>query len=95
MQGALDSSSFNNGEPISTSTAGPLSAASPFVSDKLPTVNGGQSDSYSESMDREPELEPAEEISENGPLLGRRAVALSPDRAVGEETICLKLRISF
>uniref|UniRef100_A0A096MA68 Golgi resident protein GCP60 n=1 Tax=Poecilia formosa TaxID=48698 RepID=A0A096MA68_POEFO len=35
--------------------------------EEAPTVNGGQSDSYSESMDREPE--PAEEVSENGPLL--------------------------
>ncbi|KAK0143994.1 Golgi resident protein GCP60 [Merluccius polli] len=32
-------------------------------------VNGGQSDSYSESMEREAEAEAAEEVSENGPLL--------------------------
>uniref|UniRef100_A0A8C7XHN7 Golgi resident protein GCP60 n=1 Tax=Oryzias sinensis TaxID=183150 RepID=A0A8C7XHN7_9TELE len=36
---------------------------------EAPTLNGGQSDSYSESLDQEPEPEPAEEVSENGPLL--------------------------
>uniref|UniRef100_A0A3B3XA30 Golgi resident protein GCP60 n=1 Tax=Poecilia mexicana TaxID=48701 RepID=A0A3B3XA30_9TELE len=41
-----------------------------------PTVNGGQSDSYSESMDREPE--PAEEVSENGPLLDSPPVIAAP-----------------
>uniref|UniRef100_A0A4W6D8I5 Golgi resident protein GCP60 n=1 Tax=Lates calcarifer TaxID=8187 RepID=A0A4W6D8I5_LATCA len=50
-------------------SAGPLCAASPPAGEEAPTVNGGQSDSYSESMDREPEPEPAEEVSENGPLL--------------------------
>lgn len=77
LQGTLDSSSLNSREHVSASAAGPLSAASPIIGDEAPTVNGGQSDSYSESMDREPEPEPAEEVSENGPLLGRQAVALS------------------
>ncbi|XP_071397851.1 Golgi resident protein GCP60 isoform X2 [Centroberyx affinis] len=45
------------------------SSSSPPAGEEAPTVNGGQSDSYSESMDREPEPEPAEEVSENGPLL--------------------------
>uniref|UniRef100_A0A8C2XQC1 Golgi resident protein GCP60 n=1 Tax=Cyclopterus lumpus TaxID=8103 RepID=A0A8C2XQC1_CYCLU len=45
------------------------STASATSSEETPTVNGGQSDSYSEGMDREPEAEPAEEVSENGPLL--------------------------
>uniref|UniRef100_A0A3Q1I178 Golgi resident protein GCP60 n=1 Tax=Anabas testudineus TaxID=64144 RepID=A0A3Q1I178_ANATE len=51
------------------STAGHLCAASPPAGEEVPTLNGGQSDTYSESMDREPEQEPAEEVSENGPLL--------------------------
>lgn len=70
VQGNLDSSSFNSGDSIPVSAAGPLCAASPPAGEEAPTVNGGQSDSYSESMDREPEPEPAEEVSENGPLLG-------------------------
>lgn len=70
MQATLEASSFNSGEPVPASAAGPLCAASPPAGEEAPTVNGGQSDSYSESMDREPEPEPAEEVSENGPLLG-------------------------
>lgn len=66
----LESSSFNSGEPISASAPGHLCAATPPVGEEVPTVNGGQSDSYSESLDREQEPEPAEEVSENGPLLG-------------------------
>uniref|UniRef100_A0A672HPL8 Golgi resident protein GCP60 n=1 Tax=Salarias fasciatus TaxID=181472 RepID=A0A672HPL8_SALFA len=58
-----------HGEPILASAAGPLCASSQLTGEEAPTVNGGQSDSYSESMDREPEPEPAEEVSENGPLL--------------------------
>lgn len=68
-QSTLESSSFNSGEPIPASAAGQLCAATPPVGEELPTVNGGQSDSYSESLDREQEPEPAEEVSENGPLL--------------------------
>lgn len=75
-QGTLESSSFNSGEPVPVSAAGPLCATSPPAGEEAPTVNGGQSDSYSESMDREPEPEPAEEVSENGPLLGWWAVYL-------------------
>lgn len=77
VQGTLESNSFNSGEQVvavAASAAGPLCAASPPMGDEVPTVNGGQSDSYSESMDREPEPEPAEEVSENGPLLGSWAV---------------------
>lgn len=70
VQGTMETSSFNSGEPIAASAAGPLCAASLPAGEEAPTVNGGQSDSYSESMDREPEPEPAEEVSENGPLLG-------------------------
>ncbi|XP_022062699.1 Golgi resident protein GCP60 isoform X1 [Acanthochromis polyacanthus] len=69
VQGTLESNSLNSGEPIPASAAGPLCAAAPLVGEEAPTVNGGQSDSYSESMDREPEPELAEEVSENGPLL--------------------------
>ncbi|XP_061602728.1 Golgi resident protein GCP60 isoform X2 [Cololabis saira] len=75
VQGTLEPGSLNSREPIQTSTAGPLCVSSPLSSEETPTVNGGQSDSYSESMDREPEPEPAEEVSENGPLL---ATADSP-----------------
>ncbi|XP_056873158.1 Golgi resident protein GCP60 isoform X2 [Takifugu flavidus] len=67
--GALDSSSFNNGEQVAASAVGRLCAGSTPVGEEAPTVNGGQSDSYSESMDREQEPELAEEVSENGPLL--------------------------
>lgn len=77
VQGTLESSGFNSGEPIPASAAGPLCAALPPAGEETPTVNGGQSDSYSESMDREPEPEPAEEVSENGPLLGWWAVNVS------------------
>lgn len=66
----LESSTYNSGEPIPASSAGQLCAATPPVGEEVPTVNGGQSDSYSESLDREQEPEPAEEVSENGPLLG-------------------------
>ncbi|XP_034383373.1 Golgi resident protein GCP60 isoform X1 [Cyclopterus lumpus] len=69
VQGTLESTGFCSGEPIAASAAGPLCAASATSSEETPTVNGGQSDSYSEGMDREPEAEPAEEVSENGPLL--------------------------
>eukprot|EP00064_Thunnus_orientalis_P008495 superscaffoldBa00001010_g8518 len=69
MQATLEASNFNSGEPVPASAAGPLCAAPPPAGEEAPTVNGGQSDSYSESMDREPEPEPAEEVSENGPLL--------------------------
>ncbi|KAJ4928600.1 hypothetical protein JOQ06_004230 [Pogonophryne albipinna] len=68
-QGSLESSGFSSGEPLVASAAGPMCAASPPAGEEAPTINGGQSDSYSESMDREPEPEPAEEVSENGPLL--------------------------
>lgn len=66
----VEASSFNSGEPISASGVGQLCTALPPASEEAPTVNGGHSDSYSESMDREPEPEPAEEFSENGPLRG-------------------------
>lgn len=66
MHGTLESNTFNSGEPIHVSAAGPLCAASPPAGEEAPTVNGGQSDTYS---DREAEPEPAEEVSENGPLL--------------------------
>ncbi|XP_038143414.1 Golgi resident protein GCP60 isoform X1 [Cyprinodon tularosa] len=69
LQGTFDSNSFNSAEITSASAAGTLCAASPLSSEEAPTVNGGQSDSYSESMDKEPEPEPAVEVSENGPLL--------------------------
>ncbi|XP_034053635.1 Golgi resident protein GCP60 isoform X2 [Gymnodraco acuticeps] len=69
VQGSLESSGFSSGEPLVASAAGPMCATSPPAGEEAPTINGGQSDSYSESMDREPEPEPAEEVSENGPLL--------------------------
>ncbi|KAM6992462.1 Golgi resident protein GCP60 isoform 2-T2 [Tautogolabrus adspersus] len=78
VQGTLESNCFNSGEPIAASAAGPLCAASPPAGEEVPTVNGGQSDSYSESMDREPEPEPAEEVSENGPLLDSPPVIAAP-----------------
>lgn len=70
QQGTLDSSSFNNGEQVAVSAVGRLCSGSAPAGEEAPTVNGGQSDSYSESMDREQEPELAEEVSENGPLLG-------------------------
>ncbi|XP_020503065.1 Golgi resident protein GCP60 isoform X2 [Labrus bergylta] len=78
VQGTLESNCFNSGEPVAASAAGPLCAASPPAGEEVPTVNGGQSDSYSESMDREPEPEPAEEVSENGPLLDSPPVIAAP-----------------
>lgn len=69
-QGTLESGSFNNGEQVGTSAAGRLCAGSAPAGEEAPTVNGGQSDSYSESMDKEQEPELAEEVSGNGPLLG-------------------------
>lgn len=68
-QGAVECS-FSSGEAIPASAAGPLCAVALPTGEEATTVNGGQSDSFSESMDREQEPEPAEEVSENGPLLG-------------------------
>ncbi|XP_034018238.1 Golgi resident protein GCP60 [Thalassophryne amazonica] len=67
VQTTLEGGGF--GEPILASAAGSLCAVLSPGGEEIPTVNGGQSDSYSESMDREPEPEPAEEVSENGPLI--------------------------
>ncbi|CAL1586458.1 unnamed protein product [Knipowitschia caucasica] len=61
VQAPLEANSFNNGDHVA--------ASSPCTVEEVPTLNGGQSDSYSESMDREPEPEPAEEVSENGPII--------------------------
>uniref|UniRef100_H2UL01 Golgi resident protein GCP60 n=1 Tax=Takifugu rubripes TaxID=31033 RepID=H2UL01_TAKRU len=76
--GALDSSSFNNGEQVAASAVGRLCAGSTPVGEEAPTVNGGQSDSYSESMEREQEPELAEEVSENGPLLDSPPIIAAP-----------------
>lgn len=70
--------SLNSGVPIPASAAGPSCMTSPSASEDAPTVNGGHSDSYSESMDREPEPEPAEEVSENGPILDSPPVIAAP-----------------
>ncbi|XP_072298664.1 Golgi resident protein GCP60 [Eucyclogobius newberryi] len=69
VQAPLEVNSFNSGEPVAAAAAGSLCATSPPTAEEVPMLNGGQSDSYSESMDREPEPEPAEEVSENGPLV--------------------------
>ncbi|XP_056150361.1 Golgi resident protein GCP60 [Lampris incognitus] len=71
VQATLEANNCSSSDPVLVSaTAGvPLCATSPPAGEEAPTVNGGHSDSYSESMDREPEPEPAEEVSENGPLL--------------------------
>lgn len=69
VQVPLEANSLNSGEPVATSAVGSLCAAPSPTGEEVPTVNGGQSDSYSESMDRELEPEPAEEVSENGPLV--------------------------
>ncbi|XP_037305666.2 Golgi resident protein GCP60 isoform X2 [Pungitius pungitius] len=76
VQGTLEPGGFGGGELIPASAAGLMYAASPPASEEAPTVNGGHSDSYSESMDREPE--PAEEVSENGPLLDSPPVIAAP-----------------
>ncbi|XP_040016348.1 Golgi resident protein GCP60 isoform X2 [Gasterosteus aculeatus] len=78
LQGTLDASGFGGGELIPASAAGLMYAASPPSGDEPPTVNGGHSDSYSESMNREPAPEPAEEVSENGPLLDSPPVIAAP-----------------
>ncbi|XP_026174743.1 Golgi resident protein GCP60 isoform X2 [Mastacembelus armatus] len=43
VQGTLQSSSFNSGESIPASAAGPLCAASPPTGEEAPTVNGADS----------------------------------------------------
>ncbi|XP_057679075.1 Golgi resident protein GCP60 [Corythoichthys intestinalis] len=54
-------------EPLAASAAGPVCATALSPSgQEMPTVNGG--DLYAENT--EPEPEPAEEVSENGPLFG-------------------------
>ncbi|XP_033847114.1 Golgi resident protein GCP60 isoform X1 [Periophthalmus magnuspinnatus] len=68
-QAPLEANSFNSGEAVAASATGSLCAASSPTVEEVPTLNGGQSDSYSESMEREPEPELAEEVSENGPLV--------------------------
>ena len=78
VQATLDANSCGGGgggggggEHALISAASPLCATLPSSGDEGPMVNGGgQSDSYSESMERDPEAEAAEEVSENGPLLG-------------------------
>ncbi|CAL8317032.1 unnamed protein product [Merluccius merluccius] len=70
VQATLDANSCGGGgEHALISAASPLCATLPSSGDEGPMVNGGQSDSYSESMEREAEAEAAEEVSENGPLL--------------------------
>ncbi|KAM8832393.1 Golgi resident protein GCP60 isoform 2-T2 [Spinachia spinachia] len=76
VQGTLESSGFGGGELIPASAAGLM--YHPPGSEDAPTVNGGHSDLYSESMDREPQPEPAEEVSENGPLLDSPPVIAAP-----------------
>ncbi|KAF7653733.1 hypothetical protein LDENG_00079280 [Lucifuga dentata] len=77
-QSTVEAGSFNSSEPCSVSATGPLCAASPPAGEETPAINGGQSDSYSEGMDREPEPELAEEVSENGPLLDSPPVIAAP-----------------
>ncbi|KAM9798470.1 Golgi resident protein GCP60 [Neosynchiropus ocellatus] len=72
----LESSCCHGGEHHSAAAAGPLCTS--HTGEEVPTVNGGHSDSYSEGMDREPEPELAEEISENGPLLDSPTVIAAP-----------------
>ncbi|KAG7282047.1 hypothetical protein CRUP_023563 [Coryphaenoides rupestris] len=67
VQATLDANSCGSSEHALISAASPLCATLPSSGDEGPMVNGGQSDSYSESMEREAEA--AEEVSENGPLL--------------------------
>ncbi|CAL8392595.1 Golgi resident protein GCP60 [Gadus morhua] len=71
VQATLDANSCGGGggDHALISAASPLCATLPSSGDEGPMVNGGQSDSYSESMEREPEAEAADEVSENGPLL--------------------------
>ncbi|XP_068609677.1 Golgi resident protein GCP60 isoform X2 [Brachionichthys hirsutus] len=75
-QGALELSGFTAAESMCTSSAGPLCPAPLPAGGETPTVNGGQSDPYLESTDREPE--PAEEVSENGPLIDSPPVIAAP-----------------
>ncbi|XP_076021418.1 Golgi resident protein GCP60 [Genypterus blacodes] len=77
-QATMEACNFTTTEHCTISAAGPLCAAPPLAGEEGPTVNGGHSDSYSESMDREPESEPAEEVSENGPLLDSPPVIAAP-----------------
>uniref|UniRef100_A0A8C6SU43 Golgi resident protein GCP60 n=1 Tax=Neogobius melanostomus TaxID=47308 RepID=A0A8C6SU43_9GOBI len=69
QQAPVEANGFNDSEPVAISAAGSLCTVSPPTGEDVPMLNGGQSDFYSESMDREPEPEPAEEVSENGPLV--------------------------
>ncbi|CAB1343269.1 unnamed protein product [Coregonus sp. 'balchen'] len=58
-------------------TSEPVAAAPP-AREEVPLLNG-QSDSHSEGMDREPEpLEPAEEVTENGPIADSPPVIAAP-----------------
>jgi len=38
----------------------------PFAGEEVPTLNG-QAESTADSLEREPDLEPADEVTENGP----------------------------
>ncbi|XP_033847115.1 Golgi resident protein GCP60 isoform X2 [Periophthalmus magnuspinnatus] len=77
-QAPLEANSFNSGEAVAASATGSLCAASSPTVEEVPTLNGGQSDSYSESMEREPEPELAEEVSENGPLVDSPPIIAAP-----------------
>ncbi|XP_061560042.1 Golgi resident protein GCP60 isoform X2 [Phycodurus eques] len=62
---------------LCASAAGPTCAAAlPPSGEDAPTVNGG--DSYLENTERELEPEPAEEVSENGPLFDSPPVIAAP-----------------
>ncbi|KAM6954753.1 Golgi resident protein GCP60 [Aplochiton taeniatus] len=52
--------------------------APPPSGDEAPAVNGGHSDSHSETMEREVEAEAAEEVTENGPVLDPPPVIAAP-----------------
>ncbi|KAJ3607125.1 hypothetical protein NHX12_026639 [Muraenolepis orangiensis] len=70
VQATLDANSCG-GDHALISAASPLCATLPSSGDEGPMVNGGHSDSYSESMEREAEA--VEEVSENGALLASDA----------------------
>ncbi|XP_076127902.1 Golgi resident protein GCP60, partial [Alosa pseudoharengus] len=61
---------------LETSETSVCSSAPP-VAEEAPTLNG-QAESTCDSLDKEPDLEPAEEITENGPTADSPAVIAAP-----------------
>ncbi|KAG7461076.1 hypothetical protein MATL_G00206120 [Megalops atlanticus] len=65
---------------VSSSSADVNSSAAPPAEAEVPTLNG-QSDEQTESLDKDHEVESAEELTENGPIVQRETTPVFEDHA--------------